>query len=86
MLGVGVGFDDKGADKDFTIYSPTPVEPTSATYIVPDTREGWYISTAMLIDSYLKSSQNEVYFDYSLIRPAGTPIKTFGGIAAGHEP
>ena len=53
---------------------------------MPDTREGWYISTAMLIDSYLKSAQNEVYFDYSLIRPAGTPIKTFGGIAAGHEP
>jgi hypothetical protein len=23
MLGVGVGFDDKGADKDFTIYKPT---------------------------------------------------------------
>lgn len=86
MLGVGVGFDDKGADKDFIIYQPTPADPSAATYTVPDTREGWYISTSMLIDSYLKSGQNEVYFDYSLIRPAGTPIKTFGGIAAGHEP
>ena len=86
MLGVGVGFDDKGADKDFVIYQPAPADPSVATYIVPDTREGWYISTAMLIDSYLKSGQTEVYFDYSLIRPSGTPIKTFGGIAAGHEP
>jgi len=86
MLGVGVGFDNKGADKDFTIYSPIKVDPSASTYVVPDTREGWYISTAMLIDSYLKSTQNEVFFDYSLIRPSGTPIKTFGGIAAGHEP
>lgn len=86
MLGVGVGFDNKGADKDFTIYAPIKVDQTESTYVVPDTREGWYISTAMLIDSYLKSAQNEIYFDYSLIRPAGTPIKTFGGIAAGHEP
>ena len=86
MLGVGVGFDNKGADKDFAIYAPIKVDKNESTYVVPDTREGWYISTAMLIDSYLKSAQNEVYFDYSLIRPAGTPIKTFGGIAAGHEP
>ena len=86
MLGVGVGFDNKGADKDFIIYSPTKVDPSASTYVVPDTREGWYISTAMLIDSYLKSTQNQVFFDYSLIRPSGTPIKTFGGIAAGHEP
>jgi len=86
MLGVGVGFDDKGADKDFSIYSPSPTSSDTATYVVPDTREGWYISTAMLLDSYLKPGQDEVYFDYSLIRPAGAPIKTFGGIAAGHEP
>ena len=50
MLGVGVGFDDKGADKDFTIYEPA-VE--GEVYIIPDTREGWVDSTAALINSYL---------------------------------
>lgn len=82
MLGVGVGFDDKGADKDFAIYEPSG----EATYVVPDTREGWVESMSLLLNSYLKENQPNYIFDYSLIRPSGTPIKTFGGTAAGHEP
>lgn len=82
MLGVGVGFDDKGADKDFTIYDPKEGD----TYVIPDTREGWVESTTALINSYLKPDTKSPVFDYSVIRPAGAPIKTFGGTAAGHEP
>jgi len=82
MLGVGVGFDDKGADKDFNIYEPQEGD----TYVIPDTREGWVESTASLINSYLKPDTKKPIFDYSQIRPAGAPIKTFGGTAAGHEP
>ena len=82
MLGVGVGFDDKGADKDFAIYSPTEGD----TYVIPDTREGWVESTASLLNSYLKPDTKSPVFDYSIIRPEGTPIKTFGGTAAGAEP
>jgi ribonucleotide reductase alpha subunit len=82
MLGVGVGFDDKGADKDFAIYSPQGEE----TYVVPDTREGWVESLSIILNSYLKADQKNPVFDYSQIRPAGVPIKTFGGTAAGHEP
>lgn len=82
MLGVGVGFDDKGADKEFTIYEPTKGD----LYVVPDTREGWVESTASLINAYLKPDSKAPVFDYKEIRPAGTPIKTFGGTAAGHEP
>jgi adenosylcobalamin-dependent ribonucleoside-triphosphate reductase len=40
----------------------------------------------LLLNSYLKENQPKYLFDYSQIRPSGTPIKTFGGIAAGHEP
>jgi len=83
MLGVGVGFDDKGADKDFTIYEPS--EPEQVT-VIPDTREGWVESVSALINSYLRPEQHILKFDYSEIRPAGEPIKTFGGTAAGHEP
>lgn len=82
MLGVGVGFDDKGADKDFSIYEPLQGE----AYVIPDTREGWVESTAALINSYLRPDTKAPVFDYKEIRPAGTPIKTFGGTAAGHEP
>ena len=82
MLGVGVGFDDKGADKDFTIYSPQEGD----TYVIPDTREGWVESVSALINAYLRPDTKAPVFDYKEIRPAGTPIKTFGGTAAGHEP
>ena len=82
MLGVGVGFDDKGADKDFTIYEPQ----VGDTYVIPDTREGWVESTATLINSFLKPDTKKPVFDYSVIRPEGEPIKTFGGTAAGADP
>lgn len=82
MLGVGVGFDDKGADKDFTIYQPSGEE----TYVVADTREGWVESLSLILNAYLRADQKTPVFDYSQVRPAGTPIKTFGGTAAGHEP
>jgi hypothetical protein len=83
MLGVGVGFDDKGAEKEFTIHEP---KSECTTVVIPDTREGWVESTVELINSYLKADQNCLEFDYSEIRPAGAPISTFGGTAAGHEP
>jgi hypothetical protein len=83
MLGVGVGFDDKGADKEFNIYDP---QPDTDPILIPDTREGWVDSVALLINSYLRPDQKSPVFDYKEIRPAGTPIKTFGGTAAGHEP
>lgn len=84
MLGIGVGFDDKGADKVFTIYTPEKQPPT--IYVIPDTREGWVESTCALINSYLKADQHPITFDYTQIRPEGEPIKTFGGTAAGPEP
>jgi ribonucleoside-triphosphate reductase len=83
MLGVGVGFDDKGADKDFVIYEPNKAE---VTEVIEDSREGWRDSTVSLINSYLRPDQNLISFDYSQIRPLGTPIKTFGGTASGPDP
>ena len=83
MLGVGVGFDDKGADKDFNIYEP---QPDTDPIVIPDTREGWVESVATLINAFLKPDSKAPVFDYKEIRPAGAPIKTFGGTAAGHEP
>ena len=82
MLGVGVGFDDKGADKGFEIYEPGSPQP----YDVPDTREGWQESTSALINSFLKPDQPSWDFNYDQIRPYGAPIATFGGTAAGADP
>jgi ribonucleoside-triphosphate reductase len=83
MLGIGVGFDTVGAEKEYLIYAPT--EPVS-TYQVPDTREGWVESVRFLLNSFLRPNQNIQEFDYSLVRPLGAPIKGFGGVASGPQP
>jgi ribonucleoside-triphosphate reductase (thioredoxin) len=83
MLGIGVGFDTLGAEKNFPIYAP--VEP-AVTYEIPDTREGWVESLRLLLNSFLRPNQAIQEFDYSLIRPEGAPIKGFGGTASGPAP
>jgi adenosylcobalamin-dependent ribonucleoside-triphosphate reductase len=83
MLGVGVGFDTKGAGK-LTIHKP--LREANRTFVIPDSREGWVESLSQLLSSYFRPDQPHILFDYSLIRPAGTPLVTFGGIASGPGP
>ena len=83
MLGIGVGFDDAGAHKDVQVKAP---QGEVITFVVPDTREGWAQSLRLLIESYLTEDDRVVHFDYSEVRPAGSPIRTFGGTASGPEP
>jgi ribonucleotide reductase alpha subunit len=83
MLGIGVGFDTLGQEKNFPIYAPNAAV---ETYEIPDTREGWVEATRLLINSFLRSNQNTQEFDYSVIRPLGAPIKGFGGTASGPAP
>lgn len=80
MLGVGVGFDVRGAGS-FVVPGPNKnFEPLR--FLIPDTREGWALSVKLLVDSYFKGD-HDVVMDYSLIRPAGMAIKRFGGTASG---
>src|SRR5690348_6692652 len=83
MLGIGVGFDTKGAGQ-ITIQQPAP---GTWSHQIPDTREGWVDSVRMILSSYFIGTGHPVpTFDYSLIRPAGSAIKGFGGVSAGPEP
>ena len=82
MLGVGVGFDTKGAGEIVV----KGIDKTRGTmFVIPDTREGWVESMRLLLESYFHG-QAEVNFDYSEIRGAGEPIKGFGGLSSGPEP
>lgn len=82
MLGVGVGFDTKGANK-LTIHQPLEeVE----VLVVEDSREGWCESVGKLLESYFFAGRPTFEFDYSLVRPSGEPINGFGGTAAGPGP
>jgi adenosylcobalamin-dependent ribonucleoside-triphosphate reductase len=83
MLGIGVGFDTLGQEKDMLIYSPNNSE---VCYEIPDTREGWVESLRILLNSYLRPNQQKQTFNYDLIRPLGAPIKGFGGVSSGPEP
>lgn len=83
MLGVGVGFDTKGAGKIEVYQINAKKAPT--VYQIPDTREGWVESLRLLIESYFLGTE-DVMFDYSLVRAAGLPIKGFGGVSSGPEP
>lgn len=81
MVGVGVGFDIKGANK-ITIYKPTTDE---SLYVIADTREAWVESVKKLLLSYFTENQPTIKFDYSNIRKEGELIKTFGGKASGYK-
>jgi ribonucleotide reductase alpha subunit len=81
MLGVGVGFDTKGAGK-IVIHEP---EECGCKFVIPDTREGWVESVKALLSAFFEGGNMPV-FDYSEIRGPGEPIKGFGGISSGPAP
>mmetsp|Transcript_20884 Transcript_20884/g.24119 ORF Transcript_20884/g.24119 Transcript_20884/m.24119 type:complete len:200 (-) Transcript_20884:144-743(-) len=83
MLGVGVGFDTKGANQ-IKVYKPNRDD--VFLYEIPDSREGWVESVRLLLDSYFSAGKKTVEFSYKLIRPKGIPLQTFGGVASGPEP
>jgi len=82
MLGVGVGGDCKGAGK-VVIQAP---KRSDETHVVEDTREGWVDLVHRILESYVGKATLPRDIDYSKIRAYGTPIKSFGGTAAGPEP
>ena len=81
MLGVGVGFDTKGAGK---IKIQKPIEGSFA-FEIPDSREGWVDALRLMLEAFFLGKQIPTY-DFSKIRPAGEPIRGFGGIASGPGP
>ncbi len=80
MCGVGVGFNTAWEGKASMPNKKNPIE-----YTIEDSREGWVKSLRMLIESYTDGKKYPI-FDYEMIRPAGTPIKGFGGTASGYAP
>ena len=81
MLGVGVGFDTKGAGK-ITIKKP---EEGNFEFEIQDSREGWVEALKLVLEAFFLGKQIPK-FNFDLIRPAGEPIRGFGGIASGPKP
>lgn len=53
-------------------------------YVIPDSKEGWADAFAFGLKTWFNGT--DVVFDYSLIRPAGSRLKTMGGKSSGPEP
>ena len=81
MLGVGVGFDTKGAGK-ITIKKP---KEGHYEFEIQDSREGWVEALKLVLEAFFLGKQIPK-FNFDLIRPAGEPIRGFGGIASGPKP
>lgn len=84
MCGTGVGFS---AETKYTQKLPTVSEsfnPTKTTIVVSDSKIGWASAFRELISLLYAGKIPE--WDTSKVRPAGTPLKTFGGRASGPEP
>ena len=92
MLGVGVGFDTRGAGLVRVRAKHEVGDADELFFEVPDSREGWVESVRLLLREYLGAgskldegvmSPTAVHFGYSSIRAAGLPIKGFGGVSSG---
>jgi hypothetical protein len=83
MVGVGVGMDTRGAG---TMEVKPPMGTMEESFVVEDSREGWNDSVKMILDAYAGKGPLFNGFDYSKVRPAGTPLSGFGGLASGPGP
>ena len=84
MNGTGVGFS---VERQFVSNLPTVADefhPSDTTIVVQDSKMGWAKAFkelfAMLYHGQIPK------WDLSKVRPAGAPLKTFGGRASGPEP
>lgn len=83
LCGTGVGFS---VERQEIQKLPIVPERFNSGYIiaVDDSKEGWALALRSLITHLYNG--DICSWDISKVRPAGTPLKTFGGRASGPEP
>ena len=82
LAGSGVGFSVQRHHTDKL--PPISAPMSSAPYTVADSIEGWADATHALISAYMSGAPRPL-FDFSQVRPAGSPLSV-GGTAPGPEP
>lgn len=94
LCGVGIGFSVQKHHIEKLPRLVKPNEESVVTYVIPDSIEGWSDAVGVLMGSYFINDESEtsdsffgktVKFDYSLIRPKGSPISHMGGKAPGPD-
>jgi ribonucleoside-diphosphate reductase alpha chain len=83
MLGVGVGYSVERHTLNLP-KRPNRFIPAAITIKPHDSKEGWRDAFVILLNTLQQGFIPT--FDYSEIREAGAPLKTFGGTASGFAP
>lgn len=81
--GCGFSVESRYIDRLPTVI-PQKRDVGKPVYVVGDSREGWADALRFGIRKWF--SGEDVEFDYSRVRPAGSRLRTFGGRASGPEP
>jgi ribonucleoside-diphosphate reductase alpha chain len=84
LCGTGVGFSVERQSITKLPEIPETLYPSETTIVVKDSKEGWAKSLRQLI-ALLYSGEIPTW-NVSKVRPAGAPLKTFGGRASGPAP
>lgn len=84
MNGTGVGFSTERKYVERLPEIPTELKETDYVIVVGDSKQGWAEAFYELLLELYKGRIPKI--DYSLVRPKGARLKTFGGRASGHEP
>jgi len=84
MNGCGVGYSvEKKFTQKLPVVPPLIDESKTTIYTIQDSKLGWAEAYHHHVSSLYAGTI--CGFDYSKIRPKGSPLKTFGGYASGHE-
>ncbi|MDO8590381.1 MAG: ATP cone domain-containing protein [bacterium] len=84
MCGTGVGWSVESENIQALPQIQKQTGKKLPVYIIPDSKEGWADAFAFGLKTWFEGV--DVAFDYSLVRPAGSRLKTMGGKSSGPEP
>ncbi|MCX6757524.1 MAG: ATP cone domain-containing protein [Candidatus Nomurabacteria bacterium] len=84
MCGTGVGWSVESENIQALPQIQKQNGKKAINYVIPDSKEGWADSFALGMKTWFEGG--DINFDYSLIRPAGSRLKTMGGKSSGPEP
>lgn len=84
MCGTGVGWSVESENIQALPQIKKQTGKVLPTYVVADSKEGWADAFTYGMKAWFDG--NDVNFDYSKIRPAGSRLKTMGGKSSGPAP
>lgn len=84
MCGTGVGWSAESENIQALPQIKRQNGKILSNYVIPDSKEGWADAFVFGLKTWFAG--HDVMFDYSLVRPAGSILKTMGGKSSGPAP